>query len=145
MKLQTFYFSKDEKGGQARLIGDALADLFKCKSDQIPPAYQCNKEKLVIITYEKFGKLPKKFTEFIESLTTDKVLNVALIEISKTGNEGFDELKTMFEKNGVKVVATKGIAVKKGLFGGAKITEDQVKEAVDFSHELAASMFDSIK
>ena len=145
MKLQTFYFSKDERGGQARLIGDALADLFKCKSDQIPPAYQCNKEKLVIITYEKFGKMPKKFTEFIESLTTEKVFNVALIEISKTGNEGFDELKTMFDKNGVKVVDTLGLSAKKGLFGGAKITEDQVKQAVDFSHRIAADMFESIK
>lgn len=30
MKLQTFFFSKDETGGQARLIGDELSNLFKC-------------------------------------------------------------------------------------------------------------------
>ena len=144
MKLQTFFFSKDEHGGQARLIGEQLGNLFKCKCDQIPPAYQCNKEKLVILTYEKYGKLQKKFTEFVESLTTDKVLIVALIELSNTGNEGFNELKTIFDKNGVKVVDTLGLTVKKGLFSSPKLTDDQIKTAVDFAHKIAASMFDSI-
>ena len=144
MKLHTFCFSKGEHGGQARLIGDELSKLFKCKCDQIPPAYQCNKEKLVILTYEKYGKMPKKFTEFIESLTTEKVYNVALIELSNKGNEAFDELKTIFDKNGVKVVDTLGLVVKKGLFGSPKLSDDQLKQAVDFSHKIAASMFDSI-
>ncbi len=144
MKLQTFFFSKDETGGQARLIGDQLSNLFKCKCDQIPPAYQCNKEKLVILTYEKYGKLPKKFTEFVESLTTEKVYNVALIEISNKGNEELNNLKTIFDGNGVKVVDTLSIVCKKGLFGSPKLTDQQIKEAVDFSHKIAASMFDSI-
>lgn len=144
MKLQTFFFSKDETGGQARLIGDELSNLFKCKCDQIPPAYQCNKEKLVIITYEKYGKLPKKFTEFIESLTTDKVINVALIEVSNTGNDGMDEVKGMLKKNGVNVVETMGIVAKKGLFSKAKVSAEDIKKAVDFSHRIAASLFDSI-
>lgn len=144
MKLQTFFFSKDELGGQARLIGDELSNLFKCKCDQIPPAYQCNKEKLVIITYEKYGKMPKKFTEFIESMNTEKVFNVALIEISNTGNEGIDEIKSMFTKNGVKVVDTLGISAKKGLFSKPRITKEDVQKAVDFSHKIAAELFDSI-
>ena len=144
MKLQTFFFSKEETGGQARLIGDELSNLFKCKCDQIPPAYQCNKEKLVVITYEKYGKLPKKFTEFVESMTTEKVLNVALIEISNTGNDGLAELKSTFEKNGVNVVDTMGVVAKKGLFSNAKIKDEDIKNAVEFSHKIAASLFDSI-
>ena len=144
MKLQTFFFSKDERGGQARLIGEQLGDMFKCKCDQIPPAYQCNREKLVIITYEKYGKLQKKFTEFIESLTTEKVHNVALIELSNSGDEGFGELEAIFDKNGVKVVDTLGLKVKKGLFSAPKVTDEQIKQAVDFAHKIAASMFDSI-
>jgi len=144
MKLQTFFFSKDETGGQARLIGDELSNLFKCKCDQIPPAYQCNKEKLVVITYEKYGKLPKKFTEFIESMTTEKVLNIALIEISNTGNDGMAEVKSVFEKNGVKIAGTLGIVAKKGLFSKPKVAAEDVKKAVEFSHTIAAGLFDSI-
>lgn len=145
MKLQTFFFSKDETGGQARLIGDELSNLFKCKCDQIPPAYQCNKEKLVVITYEKYGKLPKKFIEFIESMTTEKVFNVALIEISNTGNDGVAEVSAIFEKNGVKVVDTLGIVAKKGFFSKPKVAEEDIQKAVDFSHKIAAELFDSIK
>ena len=144
MKLQTFYFSKDEHGGQAFLIGDQLGNLLKCKCDQIPPAYQCNKEKLVIFTYEKYGKLAKKFTEYIDGLTKDNVLNVALIELSNTGNEGLAELTKTFEGKGINVVGTLPLVVKKGLFSAPKITDEQIKQAVDFSHKLAASMFDSI-
>ncbi len=144
MKLQTFFFSKDEKGGQARLVGDQISSLFKCKCDQIPPAYQCNKEKLVIIVYEQYGKMPKKFTEFIESMTTEKAYNVALIEISKTGHEGLDTLKTIFKNNGVNVVDTCSIVAKKGLFSKPSVSDEEIQRAVDFSHKIAADLFESI-
>ncbi|MFR5072085.1 MAG: hypothetical protein ACLTDS_08110 [Bianqueaceae bacterium] len=93
MKLQVLFFNKY---GHAQVIADKLSSLFRCKCDQIPPAYQCNKEKLVFIAYEKHGALDKKFLEFLKEMDTNKTANVALIEISKTGNEGFDELRTLF-------------------------------------------------
>ncbi|MFQ9798939.1 MAG: hypothetical protein ACLR23_08320 [Clostridia bacterium] len=41
-------------------------------------------------------------------MDTNKTANVALIEISKTGNEDFDELRTLFNSNGVNVAGTFG-------------------------------------
>lgn len=77
-------------------------------------------------------------------MTTEKVLNIALIEISNTGNDGMAEVKSVFEKNGVKIAGTLGIVAKKGLFSKPKVAAEDVKKAVEFSHNIAAGLFDSI-
>ena len=51
------------KSGHPLEISDHLSSLLKSKSDQIPPAYMCNKEKLVFIIYEKVDKVLKEYIE----------------------------------------------------------------------------------
>ena len=142
MKLQVLFFNKY---GHAQVIADKLSSLFRCNCDQIPPAYQCNKEKLVFIAYEKHGALDKKFLEFLKEMDTNKTANVALIEISKTGNEGFDELRTLFNSNGVNVAGTLGLENHKGVIGKGKITEDDINKALEFAKKIGSEMFESFK
>ena len=58
MKMQVLYFSKNGKGN-AEAVATAVGRTFKCKCDQIPPAYPCEKEKLVIIVFDDYGKKSK--------------------------------------------------------------------------------------
>ena len=104
MKLQVFLYSKY---GYAQRIADELSGMFRCKCDQIPPAYQCNKEKLIFIVYEKYGKLDKKLVNYMQEMDSNKRQNIASIEISNTGNEALDELGSMVKANKLKTIVKK--------------------------------------
>ena len=70
MKLQVFLSGEN---GYAQAIADELAEMFHCKCDQIPPAYQCDREKLVFLVYEKYGKLDKRFDRNYQALYSYKL------------------------------------------------------------------------
>lgn len=141
MKLQVFLSGTT---GYAQQIADELAEKFHCKCDQIPPAYQCDKEKLVFFVYEKYGKLDKNFISYIEGLTASKVQNVSLIEISKKGNEGVEELTKIFTGNGIHVCGSMGLEKGKGLFK-SQITEEDLEQVKAFAEEQAESEFESLR
>lgn len=126
------------KSGNALEIGDKLSGLLKSKSDQIPPAYMCNKEKLVIIIYEKVDKILK---EYISSLNPDKTANIAYISVY---GEGGEELTAMSKGLGVNVTGVYNVGVKKGLFGKGKMTEEQLEGAVKFAKDEANKLFESL-
>ena len=56
------------KSGIPLEISDHLSSLLSSKSDQIPPAYMCNHEKLVFIL---FDKLDKKLREYLGEMCTE--------------------------------------------------------------------------
>lgn len=141
MKLQVFLSGAN---GYAQEIADELAEMFHCKCDQVPPAYQCDREKLVFFVYEKYGRMDKKFVSYLEGLSTDKVQNVALIEISKKGNEGTEELTRLFGANGITVCGTLGIEKGKGLFK-SQMTEEEVAKAKAFAQEQAEKEFECLR
>lgn len=142
MKLQVFLYSKF---GYAQDVADALAEKFHCKCDQIPPAYQCDEEKLVFIVYEKYGKLDPKLTEYMHEMDAKKAQNISFIEISNTGNEALEELSKDVESRGVKVSGTMGIAIKHGLFAKGKLTEGQVEDALKFADEEGKKNFEFLR
>lgn len=141
MKLQVFLSGAN---GYAQAIADELAEMFHCKCDQIPPAYQCDREKLVFLVYEKYGKLDKHFDSYVSGLNQDKVQNVALIEISKKGNEATEDLKKIFEGNGIHVIASLGIQKGKGLFS-SPLSQEEIDQAKAFAEEQAETEFESIR
>ena len=139
MKLQVFLYTKY---GYAQAIADQLSDMFKCKCDHIPPAYQCNKEKLIFIVYEKYGKLDKKLVSYLKEMDTNKVLNVSLIEISNTGNEGVEELSAMLKANKVNISGVHNISVKRSLFSKGQLTEEDMAGAKAFADQQGKANFD---
>lgn len=119
------------------LISDRLSSLLKSKSDQIPPAYACNKEKLVFIIFEKADK---KLKEYISSLDTDKTANIAYISVF---GKDTDVLADISRGLGVNVVEPYNVGVKKGFFG-SKLTEEELNGATEYAKKTAEGMFESL-
>ena len=139
MKLQVFLYSKY---GYAQRIADELSGMFRCKCDQIPPAYQCNKEKLIFIVYEKYGKMDKKLMNYMQEMDSNKAQNIAFIEISNTGNEGLEELSNLVKANKVNVCGTHSINIKRGLFSKGELTDADIASARAFADQQGKANFD---
>ena len=121
MKMQVLYFSKNGKGN-AEAVATAVGRTFKCKCDQIPPAYPCQNEKLVIIVFDNYGKKAKQLIDFCKDLSLERASNVAIIPLSNDGSNDIGE----------------------GLFGAGKLTDDKVKVATDFATTMVTSLFEHI-
>ena len=132
MKMQVLYFSKNGKGN-AEAVATAVGRTFKCKCDQIPPAYPCQNEKLVIIVFDNYGKKAKQLIDFCKDLSLERASNVAIIPLSNDGSNDIGELADIFKANKVNVAGVQGVEIKKGLFGAGKLTDDKVKVATDFA------------
>lgn len=143
MKMQVLYFSKNGKGN-AEAVATAVGRTFKCKCDQIPPAYPCQNEKLVIIVFDNYGKKAKQLIDFCKDLSTERASNVAVIPLSNDGSNDIDELADIFKANNVTVAGIQGVEIKKGLFGAGKLTDDKVKIATDFATKMVTSLFEHI-
>jgi len=136
MKLQSFYYSKN---GNAKAISEKIAREYKLKADQIPPAYQPEREAIVFIAFES-GKIEPKLGSFCRSLTPAKTKNVALAVVGPN-TQGVDELKAIIEPTGVRVLDNVYTAtVKGGLFSKGKITEEQVEAGLQWAHSVVASV-----
>ncbi|MBQ1369443.1 MAG: hypothetical protein IIY45_15345 [Firmicutes bacterium] len=142
MKLQVFLYNKF---GYAQRIADALAEKFTCKCDQIPPAYQCNEEKLIFIVYEKYGSLDKKLVAYMKEMDKKKVQNIAYIEISNTGNEALEEMCNLVKANGVNISGTYGVTIKRSLFSKGQLTEEQMHEVLKFADEQGKANFEFLR
>ena len=143
MKMQVLYFSKNGKGN-AEAVATAVGRTFKCKCDQIPPAYPCQNEKLVIIVFDNSGKKAKQLIDFCKDLSTERASNVAVIPLSNDGSNDIGELADIFKANNVTVAGIQGVEIKKGLFGAGKLTDDKVKIATDFATKMVTSLFEHI-
>ena len=142
MKLQVFLYGYYH---YAQTVADALAKKFTCKCDSIPPAYQCNEEKLIFIVYEKYGPLEDKLMDYVNQLTPKKVQNVALIEISNKGDEGTGKIKEVLEKNGVAISGVKNISVKRSLFKKGTVTPEMVEDALAYADEQGKKNFEFLR
>ena len=144
MKMQVLYTEKKEgKQGNPEIVAEQISRDFKCKGDRIPPAYPCEKERLVVIIYENYGSLDKKLIAFCEDLDKTRAENVALIFLNKDGSSDAGDLKAIFNKHGVAISGVLGLEVKKGLFGAAKVTDEQCKKAVKFAEDQVKALFDT--
>ena len=65
--------------GKLKTIGDMLAKNGTYAADVIPPAYSCDRERLVVIIASLRSSMPDSFRRFCQELSKDKAQNVALI------------------------------------------------------------------
>lgn len=136
MKMQSLYFTKS---GNAQVIADRISREFKCKCDQIPPAYPCETETLVCITFES-GKIDKKLSDFCKNLTPVRAVNVGLCVVGPD-DTGLSELKGILVGNGVNIMSdVLQISVKKGLFGQGKVTEADATKGVQWATSLTKAL-----
>lgn len=65
--------------GKLKTIGEMLAKNGTYAADVIPPAYSCDRERLVVIIATLRSSMPDSFRRFCQELSKDKAQNVALI------------------------------------------------------------------
>ena len=75
-------------------------------------------------------------------MDTNKVLNVSLIEISNTGNEGVEELSAMLKANKVNISGVHNIAIKRSLFSKGQLTDADMAGAKAFADQQGKANFD---
>ena len=76
MKMRALVVSRK---GKLKTIGEMLAKNGTYAADVIPPAYSCDRERLVVIIASLSSSMPDAFRRFCQELSKDKAQNVALI------------------------------------------------------------------
>lgn len=139
IKMRTLFFSKT---GNAQIISEKIARENKCTSDQIPPAYPCENEKVIFVCLEIGNKAPKQVYDFLRTLTPERTKNVAFCLLTKSGNRGIEDLKEILAPTGVKAVENVfERQLKSGFFSKGSITEQDVTDA----EQWAKSVIDAVR
>lgn len=89
MKMRSLVVSSK---GKLKAIGDLLAKNGQYAADIVPPAYPCDRERLVVIAVTVKTNMPDAFRRFCQELSKEKAQNVALIV---DGTE--ENAKTVYE------------------------------------------------
>ena len=113
-----------EKNKKLRTIAEMIKaeyDLNVNSVDRIPPAYSCDKERLVILATQIKGNLPDDYRLFVRELTKVRAANVAIIA---AGDEAcVAKTKELLHEAGTNVLEDVK-AVKIGLFN-TKVTDEE--------------------
>ncbi len=96
-------------------------DLNVNSVDRIPPAYSCDKERLVILAVQLKSALPDGYRLFVRELTKARAANVAIISAGdESAVQKTKELLKEAGTNAIEEVKT----VKVGLFN-TKVTDEE--------------------
>ena len=106
-------------------IAAYLAKNGSYASDVIPPAYPCDRERLVVICVAVSKVMPDSFRRFCMELSKEKAQNVALIACGTPENAGM--VADWIRGAGTNFVEDI-LYVKCGLFGGMKADDQKTVE-----------------
>lgn len=117
----------------------ALGEAFKCLVNDVPPAYPCDKERLVIIVVSLKGAPSDKLRLFCSELNATRAYNVALVVDNKDQEKNVQILKDTLREAGTNVVEDV-YYVKAGLLSGPKISLDERVAIVKWAEGVVASL-----
>lgn len=129
-KMRMLHFTK---GCGADDIAASIARAQGATCDQIPPAYNCENEKLVFVCVDAGKKLDEKVTKFMSYLNPSRVKNIAFVAIGSDTSACLSELKEMATSRDVNVVSELSINVKNGLFKKGKVKDIDIENAVKWA------------
>lgn len=125
IKMRILYSSSKKKMNNIAEAIKAKYELAFNAVDVIPPAYSCDKERIVILGISAKDDLPNKVELFCRELTKARAQNVALIVDGPAAVA--DNVKALLSEAGTNVIDDVHY-VKCGLFGSAVKPEE--KEAL---------------
>lgn len=104
--------------------------------DRIPPAYSCDKERLVILATNIKGSLPDDYRLFVRELTKARAYNVAIIA---AGDDAcVERTKELIKEAGANVIEDVK-RIKMGLFDN-KVTDAEKTEILEWVKNTIASL-----
>ena len=93
--------------GKMATFASGLSAEFDVKCDKIPPAYNCDKERLLIAGISTGKNFSADLSMFLRGLTKEQVQNVAIFTDSK--DDVVATMKSYIEGAGAKVVDVKKV------------------------------------
>ena len=104
--------------------------------DRIPPAYSCDKERLVILATNIKGSLPDDYRLFVRELTKARAYNVAIIA---AGDDAcVEKTKELIKEAGANVIDDVK-KIKMGLFDN-KVSDAEKTEILEWVKNTVASL-----
>ena len=111
-------------------------DLNLNSVDRIPPAYSCDKERLVILATNIKGNLPDDYRLFVRELTKARAYNVAIIA---AGDDAcVEKTKELIKEAGANVIEDVK-RIKMGLFDN-KVSDVEKAEILEWVKNTIASL-----
>jgi hypothetical protein len=111
-------------------------DLNVNSVDRIPPAYSCDKERLVILATQIKGGLPDNYRLFVRELTRARAANVAIIAAGDDAS--VEQTKALLAEAGTNVIQDVH-KVKIGLFN-TKVTDEEKADALAWVKKAIESL-----
>ena len=103
IKMRVLHYSKK---GKMATFANAIAQKYELeinKVDAIPPAYSCDKERIVVLGLTVGDYIPDQLRLFCRELTKERAQNVALIIDGK--KEGADKVISILNEAGTNVIS----------------------------------------
>ena len=111
-------------------------DLNLNSVDRIPPAYSCDKERLVILATNIKGNLPDDYRLFVRELTKARAYNVAIIA---AGDDAcVEKTKELIKEAGANVIEDVK-QIKMGLFDN-KVSDTEKTEILEWVKKTIESL-----
>lgn len=103
MKVKVMYHSK---GGNTKKVAEAIAQAVGQTAEAIPPAYPLESVNVLFLGAAIYaGKIDPKIREFIRTLNSSRVKNVALFSTSGGQDKALIEMKDLLKSQGINVLA----------------------------------------
>ncbi|MCQ2427614.1 MAG: hypothetical protein MJ137_04335 [Clostridia bacterium] len=125
IKMRYLYASKKKKIAEIGQFIKAKYELQINSVDVIPPAYSCDKERIVILGLSLKGDMPDGLRLFLRELTKARAANVALVIDGDAASA--EKAASILKEAGTNVVG-EPLFIKCGLFAGG--LKDDEKAAV---------------
>ncbi len=123
-----------------RTYATALGEAFKCLVNDVPPAYPCDKERLVIIVMSLRGDPSDKLRLFCSELTPARAFNVALVVDNEEQTRGLKIVKDTLRDAGTNVVDDVYFLKSPGFLSGAKITLEERTAIVRWAENMISKL-----
>ncbi len=136
IKMRVLCYPEKKKALAIGNMIKAKYDLNVNSVDKIPPAYACDKERLVILTINLKSKLPDDYRLFVRELTKARAANVAII--SAGAPEAVEQTKALVKEAGANVIDDV-LTVKMGLFD-SKVTPEEETEILAWVDKTIATL-----
>ena len=104
--------------------------------DRIPPAYSCDKERIVILAINLKGSLPDDYRLFVRELTKARTANVAILTAGD--DVAVEKTKELLAEAGTNFIDNVK-HIKMGLFDN-KVTDAEKTEILAWVEEIKASL-----
>lgn len=104
--------------------------------DRIPPAYSCDKERLVILAINIKGSLPDDYRLFVRELTKARASNVAILT---AGDDiAVEKTKELLREAGTNVIDNVH-KIKMGLFD-SKVSEEEKTQILSWVEQIKSAL-----